>query len=76
MADRRRSPGSGTNLDPGDQTTFTFDVTVADLTLRPFRNFAEISDDSAAELYGIADVDSRPDADPSERQRRQRRRHG
>ena len=56
---------SGTNLDPGDQTTFTFDVTVADLTLRPFRNFAEISDDSAAELYGIADVDSRPDADPA-----------
>ena len=41
--------------------TITFQAKIEDYKLRPFRNIAEISDDSASELYGIADVDSTPD---------------
>jgi uncharacterized repeat protein (TIGR01451 family) len=44
------------------QATFTYSATITDINLRPFRNLAEISDDSA-ELYGLTDVDSTPDAD-------------
>ena len=52
---------TGSNLAPGDSTSFTYTATVADLTQRPFRNFAEISSDSAQTLYGTDDVDSTPD---------------
>jgi uncharacterized repeat protein (TIGR01451 family)/LPXTG-motif cell wall-anchored protein len=56
---------TGTDLAPGATATFTVDARIVDFTLRPYRNHAEISDDSADELYGIADADSVPDADPT-----------
>jgi uncharacterized repeat protein (TIGR01451 family) len=55
---------TGNSLDPGDLATFTIQTTVTDLTVRPYRNVAEISDDAALELYGLADDDSTPDTDP------------
>ena len=54
---------AGTNLEPGEVTTFTVETTVVDLGKRPYRNHAEISDDSAQELYRIDDADSTPDTD-------------
>ncbi len=57
---------AGTNLAPDEEATFTFEVVVSDLTLRPYRNVAEISDDSAQELYAVDDVDSAPNTDPSD----------
>jgi len=60
------------NLDPGAITTLTFTVEIVDITLRPYRNFAEISTDSAdyydargidgAALINVEDIDSSPDA--------------
>ena len=55
------------NLEPGETVTRTLTVVVDDITKRPFRNFAEISSDSA-DYYSvdgeeISDVDSTPDAD-------------
>jgi uncharacterized repeat protein (TIGR01451 family) len=53
---------TGTTLASGASTTFSYTATVSDLTLRPWRNFAEISSDSAQLLYATNDVDSTPDA--------------
>ncbi|MEQ1699588.1 MAG: hypothetical protein ABMA25_05730 [Ilumatobacteraceae bacterium] len=60
------------NLDPGASTTLTFTMEIGDITLRPYRNFAEISADSAddydarglddASLIDVEDIDSSPDA--------------
>jgi len=55
---------TGTNLEPGEQATYTLVVTVTDFTQRPFRNYAEIASDSAQALYGVDDIDSTPDDDP------------
>ena len=52
---------AGVDLAAGETKTYTLAVTVDDVTLRPFRNTAEISADSSVELYGIFDVDSTPD---------------
>jgi uncharacterized repeat protein (TIGR01451 family)/LPXTG-motif cell wall-anchored protein len=52
---------AGTNLAPGASRTYTWTATVSDVTLRPYRNVAEISDDSSAELYNVTDSDSTPD---------------
>ena len=49
------------SLAASTEATFGYSATISDVNLRPFRNFAEISDDSA-ELYGLSDVDSTPDA--------------
>ena len=51
------------NLAASATTAVTWTANVTDVTLRPYRNVAEISDDSATELYGITDVDSTPDTD-------------
>ncbi|MGB8858143.1 MAG: SdrD B-like domain-containing protein [Ilumatobacteraceae bacterium] len=51
------------NLNPGQTKVLTVTATIGDITKRPFRNYAEISQDSAQTLYGINDVDSTPDAD-------------
>src|SRR5690606_7673174 len=56
---------TGTSLQPGERATLTFEAKVTDLTKRPYRNYAEISSDSAQALYGVDDVDSTPDADPT-----------
>ena len=48
------------DLAPGATTTITVTTTISDITKRPFRNWAEISADSAA-AYGTVDVDSTPD---------------
>ena len=66
-----RRPGPGAT-----QTTFTFNAHLADFKLRPFRNFAEISDDSAA--GAVRHQRRRLDARrrPDQRQRRQRRPDG
>jgi uncharacterized repeat protein (TIGR01451 family) len=53
---------TGTSLASGASATFTYTATISDLTLRPYRNFAEISSDSAQALYAINDIDSTPDA--------------
>ena len=53
----------GTNLAPGEDATFTWVAQVTDVNRRPFRNYAEISRDSALALYGITDADSTPDSD-------------
>lgn len=53
----------GTSLIPGATATYTLEVEITDFTQRPFRNVAEISEDSASELYGLADIDSTPDSD-------------
>ena len=53
----------GTNLAPGDDATFTWIADVDDVTQRPFRNYAEISSDSAQVLHGVTDADSTPDSD-------------
>jgi len=57
------------NLNPGASTTITIVSQVTDLMLRPFRNIAEISSDSASS-YNVAgttvtDVDSTPDSNPN-----------
>jgi uncharacterized repeat protein (TIGR01451 family) len=52
----------GTSLASGASTTFTYTATISDLTQRPYRNFAEISADSAQALYATNDIDSIPDA--------------
>ena len=57
------------NLAAGATTTRTLTAVVADLTLRPYRNVAEIDSDSA-DTYSapgepVTDVDSTPDADVS-----------
>ncbi|MEK7423530.1 MAG: SdrD B-like domain-containing protein [Actinomycetota bacterium] len=52
---------AGTDLAPGALRSYTWTATVADLTKRPYRNVAEISDDSALELYATIDTDSTPD---------------
>ena len=49
------------DLAPGETATFTWVAEVTDVTLRPFRNVAEISSDSAQTLYGVDDIDSTPD---------------
>jgi uncharacterized repeat protein (TIGR01451 family) len=53
-----------TGLTPESTITVTWSATVSDFTLRPFRNFAEITADGATD-YGpdFADVDSTPDDD-------------
>ena len=48
------------SLAASTETTFTYSATISDIKLRPFRNIAEISDDSS-ELYGLSDIDSTPD---------------
>ena len=54
------------NLAAGATITRTYTATIADINLRPYRNIAEISDDSAFELYHLADVDSTPNTDPQD----------
>lgn len=60
-----------TSLAPGEQRTITLTTEVVDWSLRPFRNYAEISADSSAlvETGGVStptnDADSTPDADIS-----------
>ncbi|MEZ5254990.1 MAG: SdrD B-like domain-containing protein [Microthrixaceae bacterium] len=56
---------AGTNLAPGATRTWTITTTVTEPGLRPFRNIAEISADSAQALYGVDDIDSTPDLDPN-----------
>lgn len=52
------------NLTPGQTTTFTFTVSISDLTKRPYRNHAAITRDSAATydspLIATHDADSDP----------------
>lgn len=52
------------DLTPGQTTTFTFTVSIADITKRPFRNHAEITRDSASTydspLIATHDADSNP----------------
>ncbi|MDJ0767988.1 MAG: SdrD B-like domain-containing protein [Ilumatobacter sp.] len=50
------------NLAPGASVTLTFDTTISDPALRPFRNWAEITSDGATQLYGpdARDEDSVP----------------
>jgi len=52
------------NLTPGQTTTFTFTVSISDITKRPFRNHAAITRDSAATydspLIATHDADSDP----------------
>ncbi len=49
------------NLDPNQTKTLTLALRVIDVTLGDFRNWAEISDDSASD-YGVTDEDSTPDS--------------
>ena len=53
------------NLSAGASTTRTFTARISDIRLRPYRNFAEISTDSAGTYSSlgetIADIDSTPD---------------
>ena len=49
------------NLDPGQTKTLSLSLQVVDLTQGDFRNWAEISDDSAAD-FGVTDEDSTPDS--------------
>jgi uncharacterized repeat protein (TIGR01451 family) len=53
------------NLAPGASTTRTFTMEISDITLRPYRNLAEIDTDSAddydAPLVDVYDIDSTPD---------------
>lgn len=51
-------------LAPSDTVTVSWSATVSDFTLRPFRNFAEITADGATD-YGpdFTDIDSTPDGD-------------
>ena len=49
------------NLNPGATTTLSLVLRVADATQSDYRNWAEISEDSASD-YGVADEDSTPDA--------------
>ncbi len=42
--------------------SLTWSATVGDFSLRPYRNYAEISQDGAS-TYGLTDIDSVPDAD-------------
>ncbi|HRE00376.1 MAG TPA: hypothetical protein PLV68_03700, partial [Ilumatobacteraceae bacterium] len=51
-----------TDLAPGGTTALTYTTTISDVTKAPFRNWAEISSDSAAD-YDTTDKDSTPDAD-------------
>ena len=48
------------NLDPGQQKTITLVLQADDPSLADFRNWAEISEDSA-DAYGTTDEDSTPD---------------
>ena len=56
-----------TELLPGATTTRTFTVTITDITLQTFRNYAEISadssDDYSTATETVVDVDSTPDLD-------------
>ena len=52
---------AGINLAPGASRTYTWTATVTDVTKRPYRNVAEISDDSSEEIYNVTDTDSTPD---------------
>ena len=49
------------SLDPGDAASITITTTISDINMRSYRNWAEISDDSADELFGTVDSDSTPD---------------
>ena len=53
---------NGSSLASGASTTFTYTATISDLNQRPYRNFAEISSDSALSMYATNDIDSTPDA--------------
>ncbi|HEX2784381.1 MAG TPA: SdrD B-like domain-containing protein [Ilumatobacteraceae bacterium] len=53
---------TGTSLATGASRTFNYIATISNVTPRPYRNFAEISSDSAQALYAINDIDSTPDA--------------
>ncbi len=48
------------DLAPGVSTDLTLIARVSDARLSPFRNWAEVSDDSS-EFYGVGDLDSIPD---------------
>ncbi|MDA7502178.1 hypothetical protein N8482_02785, partial [Chitinophagales bacterium] len=48
------------NLAPGTQATRTITLQVDDVSLAPYRNWAEISSDSSSD-YGVTDEDSTPD---------------
>ena len=45
----------------GETAEVTYTTTITDVTKAPFRNWAEISADSAQLLYGVDDEDSTPD---------------
>ena len=55
------------DIPAGDTVTLSFDAVIGDITQRPFRNVAEISDDSAEDYSSagetITDADSTPDTD-------------
>ena len=48
------------SIAPGATADVTYTTAIADVTKAPFRNWAEISSDSAQDLYGIDDEDSIP----------------
>ncbi len=48
------------NLAPGGEAEVTYTTTITDVNEAPYRNWAEISDDRAPELYGVDDEDSTP----------------
>jgi len=50
------------SLNPGQTKTLSITLRVDDPTLGAYRNWAEISEDSA-EDYGVTDEDSTPDSD-------------
>ena len=54
-----------TGLDPGQSTTVTITAVIDDITLRPYKNIAEISADDAdiysTESITVTDADSHPD---------------
>jgi len=52
-----------TDLAAGAELDLTYQATISDLTKAPFRNWAEITSDSAEAVYGTTDKDSTPDTD-------------
>ena len=48
------------NLTPTASTQVQWSASVSDFTLRPFRNYAEITEDGSG-FYGVTDIDSTPD---------------